>query len=140
MIGLLIQTTTRSWIVLLMLGLVAGPLSGRTWKNEAGAEIEAELDTYDPAALAELKGSLDESVAVMKSLRASTDAYELYSEELLPMLRDLLRITAKLRDVDGTALRQFMQIEGTKSNWDRTPEDVRGRLKKLGVGMPGDDE
>lgn len=108
--------------------------------DERLAELEAELDTYDPAALAELQGSLDESVAAMKSLRASSDAYELYSEELLPMLRDLLRITNKLREIDGKALRQFMQIEGTKSNWDRTPEDVRGRLKKLGVGMPGDDE
>jgi len=104
--------------------------------DERLAAIEAELDAYDPEALAELKDSLEGTVAFAASMRASTEAYETFDEELLPMLRALLKITARLREIDGRALRQFMQIEGMKSSWDRTPEDVRGRLKKLGAGMP----
>ncbi len=104
--------------------------------DERLAALEAKLDTYDPEELAELQGSIDEAVAAAASLRASTDAYEAFDAELVPLLRNLRTITGRVRDIDGQAIRQFMHIEGTKSNWDRTPEEVRGRIKRLGADLP----
>ncbi len=104
--------------------------------DERLAAVEAELDAYDPEALAELEGSLDDALAAAASLRASTDAYEAFDAELLQLLGDLRTITGRARAIDAKALRQFMQIEGTKSNWDRTPEEVRGRIKRLGADLP----
>jgi len=94
-------------------GEIEGTLDGL---DERLAKLEAELDTFDPEALAELKDSLERTAALAASMRASSEAYEAFDEELLPMLQALLKITARLREVDGRALRLFFQVEGMRSN------------------------
>ena len=37
------------------------------------------------------------------------------------------------------AIRQFLQIEGTRSHWEWTPQEVRRRLDDLGVDAPEDE-
>jgi ABC-type transporter Mla subunit MlaD len=103
------------------------------------ARFEAELDAYDHEAVGRLNSRIDRVAVVVADLRATTAAFEGFDRELLPLLRDLVTITSGLRALDGPTLRQFLQIEGTRSHWEWTPQEVRERLDELGVDPKTDD-
>ncbi|MCA9660171.1 MAG: MCE family protein [Myxococcales bacterium] len=103
------------------------------------ARFEAELDAYDPDAVGRLNSRLDRVAVVVADLRVTTAAFEGFDRELLQLLRDLVTITTGLRTLDGAAIRQFLQIEGTRSHWEWTPQEVRRRLDDLGVDAPEDE-
>ncbi|MEZ4383087.1 MAG: MlaD family protein [Nannocystaceae bacterium] len=107
------------------------------------AGFEAELDAYDAEAVAALNSRIDRVAVVVADLRVTTAAFEGFDRDLLPLLRDLVTITSRLRALDGPALRQFLQVEGTRSHWEWTPQEVRERLDALdddGAGAGSDED
>jgi len=104
--------------------------------EEELSRIEAKLDAYDLETVAGTPRSLDRAAIAVADMRLTVEAFGTFDRELLPFLRDLLIITGKAKKIDGPALRQFMQIEGTRSHWDRMPPGVGDRLQKLGADVP----